>query len=54
MERYPTRKKGGNYMSVYESTVDMLSLLSEDDLKAVNSVVRRFAYREVEEKRQFL
>ena len=31
-------------MSIYDSTVDMLSTLSEDELKAVNGIVKQFAY----------
>lgn len=32
-------------MSLYDSTVDMLSLLSEEDLQAVNFVVSRFVVK---------
>lgn len=30
-------------MSIYDSTVDMLSILSTDELKAVNGIVKQFA-----------
>lgn len=30
-------------MSIYDSTVDMLSTLSADELKAVNGIVKQFA-----------
>lgn len=36
-------------MSLYDSTVDMLSLLSEDDLEAVNIVVKRFVQKDENE-----
>lgn len=35
-------------MSLYDSTVEMLSLLSEDDLEAVNGIVKRFIIKKDE------
>lgn len=35
-------------MSIYDATVEMLGLLSEEDLLAVNGVVKRFVYDNVQ------